>query len=487
MKLALVTLTFLSLGNAQAKEPGVGQSWRALAAADSAAALKLIEENHPGAAPELGDKEFLALLARARQHVAERLPKVSTYGGYSALMNGLAADFEDGHIWTNQLADWQVRTWAGIVPVRRGGKWLVGLHERAPGEPDVAHAEIVDCDGEPFDGWARKRIALFGGDARIDAVLAKRAPTLLLDDANPFLARPAACSFRTVAGDTQRLALQWRLVLHTSLSEKIAKAQPRAVAQMGVSAFEGGYWIGLPNLSPAAAAVVKAVREQQDALRAAPMVVIDLRGNGGGDSAYAFELAQLLQGEARAAELGTEQASCSGDYWRASRDNLPYVQAARERAAKRGDKESADWFDGIAKEMASALAAHKPFAPALPACAAQSGHETTSKPVPASIVPAMKGKLVLVTNRACFSSCLLATDYFRRLGALHVGEATDVSTRFMDLREITLPSGIRTFTVLQKVSLGSADFGPYVPEIAYPGDLSDDQALKEWVAALGKR
>lgn len=96
----------------------------------------------------------------------------------------------------------------------------------------------------------------------------------------------------------------------------------------------------------------------------------------------------------------------------------------------------------------------------------------------------MKGRLVLITDRNCFSSCLIAADLLRRLGALHVGEATDVSTRYMEVREEVLPSGIRTFSTLQKVALGAADFGPYEPAIAYPGDLADTSALQRWVVAL---
>jgi hypothetical protein len=54
----------------------------------------------------------------------------------------------------------------------------------------------------------------------------------------------------------------------------------------------------------------------------------------------------------------------------------------------------------------------------------------------------------------------------------------------MEVREITLPSGLRTFSTLQKVTLGIGDFGPYEPHIAYPGPLADTAALKAWVAAL---
>ena len=66
-----------------------------------------------------------------------------------------------------------------------------------------------------------------------------------------------------------------------------------------------------------------------------------------------------------------------------------------------------------------------------------------------------------------------------------MGEATDRSTRYMEVREQTLPSGLRAFSTLQKVAVGLGDYGPYEPQIAYPGVLGDDAALRKWVAEIG--
>ena len=59
-----------------------------------------------------------------------------------------------------------------------------------------------------------------------------------------------------------------------------------------------------------------------------------------------------------------------------------------------------------------------------------------------------------------------------------------MSTRFMEVREIVLPSGLRTFYTLQKLALGLGDFGPYEPDVRYPGSLADTGQLEAWVAAL---
>lgn len=54
----------------------------------------------------------------------------------------------------------------------------------------------------------------------------------------------------------------------------------------------------------------------------------------------------------------------------------------------------------------------------------------------------------------------------------------------MEIRHVVLPSGLRSFSTLQKVALGQGNLGPYTPHILYPGALHETDQLKSWVAAL---
>ena len=453
------------------------QAWNALARADAEAALALIERNHPGAAPELGDTNFLGLLATARANVARRLPLVKDYSGHAALMNGLANDFRDGHIWSNPILSHSRRTWAGLVVARSGGQWVVGAQDKAEGEPDLRGARLLSCDGVEADVFARARTGTFYAHPDVEADMAGRAYTLLLDDQNPFVARPSSCRFQPTIGAAIDHKLNWRPVSVRNLEKTVSESAQPARAGMGLSSFSGGYWIALETLSNPAAAVVDEVRAQQAALRAAPMVVFDLRGNSGGNSQYAVEIARVLVGDARTNAADQPAGDCTGMYWRVSKDNAAALgKFASELPADR----AAEW-KVQAEALGRAVGEGRIFSPDLPACA----RRAKAAPRPGRLPPpAMRGRLVLVTDRACFSSCLMAADLFRRLGATHVGEATDMSTRYMEVREITLPSGLRTFSTLQKVALGFGDFGPYTPQIVYPGAMTDSDKLKAWVAAL---
>lgn len=478
LRLSLV-LAVLSAPLAAQDMTSAEQAWNALARADVEAALELIERNHPGAAPELGDTRFQQALRDARANAQRRLPLVKTYGGHAALLSGLANEFRDGHIMSNALVAPGRRTWAGLVMTRSGGNWIVGAQDAAAGEPQLKGARLVSCDGVDADRFALERVGTFYAHPEIEAAMAARAPLLLLDDGNPFVAKAGRCRFMASSGATVEHELQWRPVTQRTWEKFSGEAYTPAKAGMGVTPFAGGQWIALETLGNEATRVVDQVRARQAELRAAPMVVLDLRGNSGGNSQYAVEIARALVGEARADAANRPAGECTGAYWRASTANAENLRKfARSLPADR----AAEWT-AQADALEAAVAQGRAFSPDLPACARKDAVASRSAPVrlPPS---AMKGRLVLLTDRACFSSCLMAADLFRRLGALHVGEATDMSTRYMEITGITLPSGLRTFTTLQKVALGTGDFGPYSPAVIYPGPLSDHDKVKAWIAAL---
>lgn len=458
--------------------PPAGAAWTALARADVAAALDLIETNHPGAARELGDTAFQERLRVARANAEQRLPLVRDYFAHAALMTALANDFRDGHIWSNAILSPSRRRWAGVIMARRGGKWVVGAEDSAAPGVRLKGAELVDCDGIPADRFGRERTGTFHAHPDVEADLAGRAYTLLLDEQSPYVRRPASCRFRLTGGSIAKVDLKWREIGTRPLETQIVDTLRPVKAGMGVSDFAGGQWISLESLDNRAAAVVDQVRAAQAALRAAPMVVLDLRGNSGGNSQYAVEIARALVGEARTRAADGGGAGCDGVAWRVSRDN---AAALAKFAAELPPDRAPEW-QAQATALTAAVAQGRAFSPDLPSCATAPVRDTgPPSKLPAS---AMRGRLILLTDRACFSSCLMATKLFRDLGALHVGEATDMSTRYMEVREIVLPSGLRTFSTLQKVALGTSDFGPYSPAVLYPDALDDTDKLKAWVAAL---
>lgn len=473
---ALAVLLALTETAAQAQDaaPEGASLWHQMAEADSAAALRLISENHPGARPELGDAIFQQRLASAKAHVDERLPEVRSFEGHSALMVGLAADFADGHIWSRPRVEVRTLQWTGILLKREGQAWRVGSLLPEAQLPNIENAQLVSCDGVEAEHWADTRIIAFVAGAPNEAQRAKAAGRLLTDDGNPFLKRPEQCVFEKTDGSTEALTFRWGSGPVTFINDRIEAVQSRAAEGYALTPWGDGFWIRLSGLNNDAEAVVTAVKEAEARLKSASVVVLDLRGNGGGDSLYGDAIAEALFGVDRVEQARRRVSDCQGAHWRASAENIAALKGFRDSQTARNPQMAASMTE-LVEGMEAALSDGQAFWPALPACttAADLADTTVRGPI--------DRRIVLVTDRYCFSSCLITTDLFRRLGALHVGEATDVSSRYMEVRTIVLPSGLRDFSTLQKVAVGLPDFGPYTPDVRYPGAMSNDEALKVWV------
>ncbi|MBX7249957.1 MAG: hypothetical protein K1X35_13045 [Caulobacteraceae bacterium] len=480
---ALCAATAFSVPAAAQIEPARPQAaihWRALAEADLEAAYALLRDNHPAAAPEAGDDAFRSNLERALAEGRARVARVDSYAGYAATLNAFAVAMGDKHIWSRQAVRPATYFWTGLSIARRGDGWWVAEDARDGAQEALAGARLIGCDGRSADDLGRERIGTYRAVWSVEAQRVQNAPWLLIDDGNPFLTRPSACEFEQ--GDERTtLTLAWSRIGPVGLSPHITKAVNVGEAGFGVRRFAGGYWIALESLNPRARAVVDAVKAQADDMRDAPMVVLDLRGNGGGDSDFGEEIAVALMGQPYVRRALSSGPDCEPQ-WRASPGNLEGLQTFLAANSGSMDPQSRAYWQGVARDLEAAVRAGRPFGGTLAACP---GADTSEPPPLDGRGSLLKGRMVILTDAECFSSCLLVTPLFRRLGALHVGGATDAATRYMEVREVVLPSGISYASTLQKISPGAPrQIGPFIPSRLFQGSMSDTPALEAWVGSL---
>jgi hypothetical protein len=462
-------------GSASAIAEPTPAEWAGLTATDVEAAYRILSEDHPALSAEIGDGAFRARIDAARSLALSRAKQVTTDGGYLATLSALAVAAGDKHIWSRAKEPSETVDWAGVILSRRGNRYVVVEHD-APTGPSLKGAVLVGCDGIDVDRLAETRLGGFRAVWSIEAQRIQNAPLLLVDFANPFAPRPKTCTFE--AGGARRdLALEWRPIKRDDLRPRIAPALNRGAAGFGVRAFAGGQWIALQSLGDKAPAVVQAVRDQADALRAAPIVVLDMRGNGGGNSTFGDQIAAVLFGDARIAALQRDPSSrgCN-TVWRISPRNLATMRSYLDRFRTNAP----DFAREIERQLKAAEGRASGFTGPID-CERTEG----PGPAPDRLPPqAAKGRIVLLTDNACFSSCLLVADRFRKLGALHVGQATDAGTAYFEVREDLLPSGKSYFSTLQAFSPSSPkEIGPFAPAVAYDSDIADTKALETWIGA----
>jgi len=453
--------------------------WQALTRADVEAGYSLLAANHPAATPEAGDSAFIAALAAAHAKALERAASVDSYEGYVATLGEMANSMGDGHIWSNPRFLPRTVSWAGLIAARRGSIWVVARAER-PADPALAGSRILECDGLPIDAVARAALR-FRGNVALEPSLTLRGAWLLVDEGNPFLRRPTACLFDQ-GGKRTTVTLDWNPIARSDLVANHWN-RPFGVAGYGLRPSGQGFWISIQELGPDAQAVVDAARARTADLRRAPYVVVDLRGNGGGSDAYGRALAEAIYGPgAVLAALGPQDATGGGcdEVFRASPGNIATVSADAELMRKGGVTVGAEEYGKAVTAMKAATAAGRRLAGDL-SCRRK---QAPSSPVGVSLMP---GKVFVLTDVACFSSCIQTVGFFRALGATQVGQSTGADTHYSEVHEIVLPSGLATFSTLRAIMPDEPrEIGPYAPRVVWDGDMADTPALEAWIAGLAR-
>ena len=428
-------LACMGVTSAVAQSTNTQAQWREMTRADVEAAYRLLMEDHPALSRTMNDTAFRSRLEAGRTLALQRADQVQTIEGYFATMAGFANVAGDKHIWWRSPYVASTVQWAGIIMTRRGDSFVVHSHEGAEGDASLVGARLVSCDGVSADDFAAAKLGGFSAVWSVEAQRIQRTPGLLIDGGNPFVLRPSQCEFMR---DGRRIShtLQWREVERTALSPLIRPALNRGAAGFGVRAFNGGMWIALQSLDGNATAVVAQVREQQAQLRAAPVVVLDMRGNGGGNSAFGDEIARALFGEARYRHvIGGSGEGCN-TVWRVSPRNL----ATMRSYVTRFEQSNPDFSRGMRASVRDAERAQARGAEFNGRTACDGGRDAAGE-APAQ---AAAGRIVLLTDNACFSSCLIVANNFRRLGALHVGQATDAATHYLRCARSVCRRGSRT-------------------------------------------
>lgn len=451
--------------------------WQNLTRNDVEAAYRLLHDDHPGAAPEAGDPGFVSRLERAHTKALERLSQVTNLDGYIWLMGEFANGLGDGHVRSTPRYLPRTVYWAGLIMAKHGADWTVALSEGA----DLLGAKLISCDGVAVNELAREALQ-FRTNSAVEALMVLRAPWLLVDEGNPFLQRPKACVFDK-AGSPVTLSLKWTRISRSELVDHHWN-RPFGQAGFGVRSVDGVPWIAVQELSGKAQAVVDAINADAEEIRRSPYVVLDVRGNGGGDDAYGRALAAALYGPAYAAEkLGPADAEGGGcdSVFRASSDNIRTIAADAEMLDRMGDGAAADEYRKAVTAMQKAQQAGKALTGDL-AC------RDKPKPAKTHAVPLYKGKVFLLTDAACFSSCIQVAQFFRELGAIQVGQGTAADTHYSEVTDIPLPSGLSTFSTLRAMMPNyPLSLGPYEPRYAYDGDIGDTAALEKWIAGLAAK
>ncbi len=453
---------------AQATTLAPPEKWSEKAINDIVRAHLIISEAHP-AVPDLSDVRFKIWFVRGYKSAIDLARRVESEDQALAALSFYVSGYEDSHLQISRSGRASSPPlWAGWFATYRGGRYTVAF--RSPtwpvATPQVGD-ELVSCDGIDIDALLRRKVAPYV-DRRMD-LDATRAQLVVSVTSNY---RPVwekfqseGCVVRTSAGELMHFPLKW--LPNTEMQQAVQYTPPPiSVENLGNST----YWIYATNFQPEQAEVrmLESVLEQVRALRSADIVVLDTRGNEGGDSTIGDSLLHALTG----CTFRPEEKA----YWRVSSLALRALKRHQSESLRLEGAQSSAYLSmtDLRQRMEAGIAEDLPFI-------SQINDKPTLSASPCHSL--FTGRLIVITDSNCVSACLTLVDNALKLpDSVHAGYTTNADTRYTDITQVDISDTVTLWLPL-KVWKGRKrqDNEAIVPTIIYTENIYKTQALRAWL------
>ena len=474
---------------AQGSPPKTPEEWRSDAAEDLIAIHDVLKDNSPAMVVTRDSGPFRRWLDTGLRQARAELPKVTDGRGYYYLVESYAAGFRDSHIQFRPIANiglGRLGDWPGFSLEARAGGYEVAYRPADVADAPPLHARLVACDGKSTKAFIA---ALDRYEGDLD--LASNRDDIGMfgpgsDGRDPFVPRANVCIFR-VGGEARPYRLHWRPLDDAHFEQVLEMFGQRGDKPLGLAPWgEHRWWITVPSMQSGRDwnGFYDAVKAHLDALRSADAVVIDLRGNGGGDGEFGDRLARLLWGDAL---VDAREPNLGPTVWRATKLNRDAWAALVDKMSKDANEPADE------KAEIQAILARYDQALARGDGTFEIGDDARPKRPPSGPDP-VRGRVVVLTDYACVSACLdLMDEVMAMPNVVQAGTVTSADTIFMELTEVPkLPSGLASFAFGHKawIRRPRGSNVPYTPSprFTWTGAPNDDEGLHTWLGnALATR
>ncbi|MCY1014666.1 S41 family peptidase [Pyxidicoccus sp. MSG2] len=460
--------------------------WAQMAEQDLKAMRQAILENHPGPVDPL-NPSFKQWLDGGYRQALTRARQARSFGGYDFAIRYYAAGFRDGHLRAGAYVAPLRASWPGFILSLRQGRYVVAsVDDKDPAQDTLpaVGSELLDCDGRAAQKMLEQDVLPFAAGADIESLRMKITPSLLQDVGNPEVKPPSQCRVKT-GTEVRTVALRYRPIPTEEHEKKLQAAAFGPTPSFGTHTFgKAGVWVSIPTFGPREGSAdfeaMRSLAEQAGSWRSAEVLVFDVRGNTGGNSAWGKQLAQGLFGEELVKARSEDDPKARAVYvdWRASADNVRYLGEMTAQLGRQFGKDSREekWAGAVTQGLTEARRRGQPLW--------SEKEEASSTPPATEPANPVRTRVYLLTDGRCGSACLDFADLMLSLpGVTHVGLPTSADSVYMEVRVVDLPSGTTRIIVPIKVyrNRPRGHNEPYVPARRFDGDIGDTAAVEHWL------
>lgn len=483
--MALLLFSFLSLGY------GVSHaSWQAVARDDLNAIHDLINYQTP-AAVDVDNPRIRRWLKYGFDAALQRVSAVRNAQDYYFLLSYYVNGFHDPHIVAKftspQVYRQLIRYWPGFLLRYQHKIFTVSAYQHQGDQwPDLppAGSTLSQCDGLSPADLMKKRVFPYNGHSSEYADWVRYAPLLLIYMPHAWTEALTTCTF-IKDKKSHTVNLQWKPIQKRLDLRKVTYAyQPRFIRQL---LEKDVVWVSLPTFAAKQDMITRDLQQvvyNVEKWRKKAYIVFDVRGNTGGNSAWGTRILSHLYGDNFYYWSQGQSPNVHYAQWRVStensiylyRDTLPYVARTLGQ-----DSQQFRYMSRVLDAMVKGLENKESL---ISVTKDQKYEEPLQKTPPQNPVSA---NVIVVTDGRCASACLSFIDKLRNLPNIKIlGEPTYVDTSYTEIRFEPLPSGFAKLGFPIKMWRGRkrADYEAYQPDLWFPGDINDTDALQTWVLQL---
>ena len=425
-----------------------------------------------------GYPHYFAVLAEAERRARTEALKARSPLDYQFVIKHFLASFDDPHISAEFTTIPSFYQWPGFLMVYRGHQYRVAGSTLS----NVIDGSVVDgCDSDTDFDLIKRVAATSRGGAYDESEKAWYAVVAMVFTRNSYEKPPAFCR---IGG--QKVSMHWQDISFQEMRSRQAPFRPKSSDEFSISSFaEGtGSWVRLPSFEVQGSDAVAFNRIIADApsLRSKKLIVIDLRGNGGGPYQWFMGFLRALYGAPFTDFCARERLKIQGVYLDLGRSNS----------------------GGLSDGSSIVVDAQRPHDPVLEST---EDHFTTflgrygqrlerSQRVPANLredptgpAPAnpVLGDVVVLTDHGSASAVNSFLDEVK-----HFPNVTQVGTEPLPDRrsgspmpyELTSGNGTVYLPYMTRDFRSRNDNQEHVPTFLYKGDIRQTEEVMKWIETL---
>ncbi len=447
-----------------------------VAEADLEFARRTIADAYPGAI-DTNDSVYKGWYTKGFLQARELAKQALNAQQAAAAVSYYATGFMDGHlmVWFRQSA--RPAYWSGWMFQKVGNDFLVTENAKSwPVLLPPLGAKVLSCDGLSPPVYIEQKISPYI-DRRLTLLstwqrLAARA-TLDSPEETPLWeeARIKECVVELPSKVRQAFHQEWREHNEQKiLTDRIYFRHPPV--QQLVSLQKNIYWVHASNFQPNKAQndSLELMLAELRKLDHAKLVVLDTRGNGGGNSGVGYRILKALL-KSRLPESITDAEA----FYRVSPLAIDTYESAATKFATHYGETSFE-YKSVKQQLIGMRAAFD-----------EGMQWSKQMPIPEEKIIEeglpFQGQLVLLTDAWCASACLDFVDMVLKIpGVIHMGQPTSADTTYMEAAPVQMPSGLMMSVPIKVWRNRSRESNqPYVPQYIYSGHIQDTDAITQWV------